>query len=135
MNNLLSEEIKVVSQASADIDTSDVSSTVYQDVSNFRRAYIRVETVTNLTVGKILTLTPKQATAAGGTSAKALGSAVTFTATGTGKGFVGVDIDVSKMDTKNGFTFLGWTVGSDLGSAVVASVATVLGEPNYKPVV
>jgi len=124
-----------IAVASADIDTSDVTGAVYYDVRNFKRIFAKARTFTDLTVGKILTMTLMQATDASGTSAKAIGSAYTSTAAGTAKVEVEADILASALDIDNSFYFVGVKLGSDLGSAVVAAAAVVLSESGNAPVV
>lgn len=131
MNNKLSESLKIYGEGSADIDTSDLTSAVYRDVAGAGRILVQAETVTNLTVGKILTLQLKQAKDSAGTDAKNLGDAVTFTAAGTEVGKVVAEKVASNLDSENGFTHVGFTVGTDLGSAVIASIVTILGELAY----
>lgn len=135
VNAKISELNKVVIPVlAADVDTSDVTGAVFYDASLFKKAYARATTATNLTVGKKLTLTPMQATSAAGEGAKILGTAVIFTATGSEKGTIDTDIDLEAMDEANGFTFVGLKVGTDLGSAVVAAAALILGTPRYTPI-
>lgn len=131
MNSKLSEILKVYGQGSDDIDTADLTSAIYRDVANAGRILVQAETVTQLTVGKILTLQLKQAKDAAGTDAKDLGTAVTFTAAGTEVAKVVAEKVAADLDTANGFTHVGFTVGTDLGSAVIASVVTILGELAY----
>lgn len=115
----------------ADIDTADVTSTVFVDASLARKFYAKAQTQTSLTVNKVLTLTLMQATDAAGTGAKAIGTAATFTATGTAKASVAAECSADDLDNENGFTFVGVKVGTDLGSAVAGSVVLVSGSKRF----
>lgn len=145
MSMKLGEALKVNCQGYADIDTSDQSSAVYVDVTNFRRILTKVMTTTSLTNGKILSLQLMQATSAAGAGAKVLGSPVTFTATGTAKAEVSLDTEINSilkdvegvtngLDVAGGFKFVGFQVSSDLGSAVIAAVTQIFGDAGYLPV-
>lgn len=145
MSMKLGEALKVNCQGFADIDTSDQTSAVYVDITNFRRILTKVMTTTSLTVGKILTLQLMQATSAAGAGAKVLGVPATFTATGTAKAEVSLDTEINSIlkgvdgvtdgiDVAGGFKYVGFRVSSDLGSAVIAAVTQIFGDADYYPV-
>lgn len=130
-NNLIEEKIKVFIESSDDIDTANVESATYQTMVGAGRALVQVETKTQITVGKKLTLQLKQATAADGTGAKNLGDPAVFTATGTEVAKAVKEVRASDLDSENGFKFIGYEIGTDLGSAVIAAAVIILGELSY----
>jgi hypothetical protein len=113
-----------------DVGTLDVTSAVYRDMSGVRRAVI-LASAGAVTAGKILTVTPLQATAADGTDSKALGDAVAKVgAGGNAPAQVTIEIRTEQLDSANGFKYVGVKLGIDengkLGEAWI-----VLGEKRY----
>lgn len=102
----------------ADIDTADQTGAVYVKMDGYRRvAAIAHSAAPGAT--KKLTVQLKQATDAGGTGSKVLGTAVSATATGTEALVAIAEAGVDELDLAGGFLFVSATIGTDKGSAVV----------------
>lgn len=130
MKKLLEKLASDVLIAPQDVGTDDVTSTTYVDVSGYRRGVI-VAKAGAVTAGKILTVTPKQATAANGAGSKALGSAVTAAgAGGNAPADVEIEFSCDDLDHANGFTFVGVTLGID-ENAKLGTAILIRGEPRY----
>mgnify|MGYP000904007509 FL=1 len=117
--------------APQDVGTADVTGT-YVDVSNAERVVLLAKAGA-VTAGKILTVTPMQATDTSGTSAKALGSASTATgAGGNAPADVEIEIAASDLDAANGFKCVTVVLGID-ENAKLGAAYIVKGDRRYQP--
>lgn len=118
--------------APQDVGTADVTSAAYVHVRDYKRFVIAAKAGA-VTAGKILTVTPKQATSAAGAGAKALGSASTAAgAGGNAPADVEIEFRAEELDHENGFEYVGVTLGID-ENAKLGAAYLIRGEPRYSP--
>lgn len=131
MTAKLSEKSKVeLMLKPQDIGTADVT-TAYFAMKGYGKARVHLVTA-DLATTKVATLQLMQATSSGGAGAKVLGSAVTFTASGTQQADIIAECDIDDLDTANGFTHIAATVGTDV-NGTVGAVTLERGEAAYGP--
>jgi hypothetical protein len=122
--------------SSADISPGPVDGAVFYDAQEARRVAAAFQTST-VADTETTTVTLLQATDAGGTAKKVLGTAKVITAPAGGGVMRGVvDEEVSKMDHENGFVFVGVRLeNSEDASAIVADALIIFGELRHAPAV
>lgn len=130
-NAKLSEESLVnVAVANADISTARTSA-AYLDVSGYRDVR-GVAAAFAISDTETVTCQLMQATDAGGTGAKVLGTAVVETSDGGDAILQAIqEADVSSMDHANGFTFVGVRISSS--EAILGTGLVQRGNPRFKP--
>lgn len=121
---------QVLIKPQADIDTADITSTVFFPVSDYRRI-VAIAAAEGPGVGKKLTVQLKQAKSDAGSEAKNLGAAVAVTAEDTEDLVAVAEAFVEQLDSANGFTYVGATIGTDKGSAVDGSCVLIRDQGRY----
>lgn len=129
-HGLLSEEVqRDAALINSDITTDRTSS--WFSMADYRRALATVQT-DSVDATKVVTVSFLQATDSGGSGSKACGSTTTLTAGSGGEALDGtVEIDVSDLDTANGFTHIAVQLTSDNGTAVNAASELIRDNGRY----
>lgn len=122
--------------SSADISPGPVDGAVFYDAQEARRIAAAFQT-SAVAAAETTTITLLQATDAAGTAKKVLGTAKVVASPAGGGVMRGVvDVEVSRMDHENGFTFVGVRLANSEGAAaIVADALIILSELRHAPAV
>ena len=129
-------KISSVLKAVPNITPQDITTQrtgAYVDMSGAQRALV-VATTGTVTAASTVTLQLMQAQDTAGTGAKVLGSPIVLTApVGNGPLAPSADVQITDLDTANGFKCIAARLVSNSGSAVQGAAVLLFGGNRYAP--